>query len=111
MTEIWDPTVNAYVGPLEDGETYCLMSYNLRAVTCDGTASLVDLRLTNAWTGVQIRRQNETLAPSFLWGDDTKGDVFKNQKQLLDGLYRFRVTIDGVKTDYAFTQSCHIPTL
>ena len=109
--EIWDPTTNAYVEPLEEGGIYCLTSYNLRAVTCDETASLVDLRLANTESGVQIRRQKETVAPYFLWGDDTKGDVFKNQKQLPNGSYLFRVTINGVNTDYAFTQSCTVPSL
>ena len=105
--EIWDPTTNAIVGPLENEGMYCLVSYNLRAALCDETATLVDMRLTNTATGVQIRRQKETIAPYVLWGDDAaKGDVFPNQKKLRNGPYRFRVTVNGVDTDYAFTQSC-----
>lgn len=106
MAEIWDPTTNAYVGPLDNGGTDCLRSYNLRASLCSPTTALVDLRLTNTDTGVQIRSQKETLAPYFLWGDDTKGDVFSNQKKLPNGPFRFRVTVNGVNTDYTFTQSC-----
>ena len=104
--EIWDPTTNAIVGPLDNMGTYCLTSYNLRAVTCDETAPLVDMRLSNTATNAQIRRQKETLAPYFLWGDDTLGDIFPNQKKLPNGPYRLRVTIDGVDTDYTFTQAC-----
>jgi len=86
---------------------YCLVSYNLRAALCDETATLVDMRLTNTATGVQIRRQKETIAPYVLWGDDAaEGDVFPNQEKLRNGPYRFRVTVNGVDTDYAITQSC-----
>ena len=107
--EIWDPTTKAYVGPLENGSTYCLLSYNLRANLCDEKAALVDMRLTNTATGVQNRRQKEAVAPCFLWGDDTKGDAFPNEKNLPNGPHRSRVTIGGVDTDYAFTQSCPPP--
>ena len=104
--EIWDPTTNAIVGPLDNEGTYCLTSYNLRAVTCTETATLVDMRLINTATNAQIRRQKERIATYFLWGDDTHGEVFPNQKKKPNGPYRLRVAIDGVDTNYAFTQAC-----
>jgi hypothetical protein len=79
--------------------------YNIEVRLCDPPTTVpVNISLQNATR--TIKRQYEYDPPYFLWGDTpSTGKVLKNTVPLPPGLYRLKVTIDGVLEIITFNQT------
>jgi hypothetical protein len=106
---LWNPKTNAPAGELLNNSASCIaVPYNIEVRPCSPPATTpVVISLKNATTNGVIFKQNEFVAPFYLWGDNpTTGNVLNNKKPLPKGTYYLDSRVDGVSERIAFTKTC-----